>query len=229
MADKEKETLTEPLTIYEKLHAIQLEIRSPKDQKAKNYNYRSTEDIIAALKPFLKEHKLLLLLNDDLQLIGDRYYVKSTVTLKSLNGVNSVSASAFAREQENLSIMSQGQLSGATSSFARKYALGALLGIDDTEDLDKQIDRDEGKDEPKADRVLSEAQVKRFYAIARTGGYDAAAANKALKLKYNLSDPSQLSKKQYDEVCNAMDIKKKATKVPTGSEVDAAIDEDVPF
>ena len=169
MADKAKEKQAESLTIYEKLHTIQLEIRSPKDQKAKNYNYRSAEDIIAALKPFLKEHKLLLLLNDDLQLIGERYYVKSTVTLKSLDGINSVSASAFAREQENLSIMSQGQLSGATSSFARKYALGALLGIDDTEDLDKQIDDDRKKEKDgKVERVLSDKQINRFYAIAKS-------------------------------------------------------------
>lgn len=201
MADKEEPTM------IQKVFDIQQRIIAPKDQKAKNYKYRSAEDVIATLKPFLKEHNLLLIIKDDLVMIGERYYIKATVTLKDIDSEEEFSACAFAREQENLSIMSQGQLSGATSSFARKYALGALLAFDDTEDLDKQIDRDKRKNEPKTDRVLSDAQIKRFYAIAHSVGISEKVAMDTVKAKYGVL-PIHMSRKQYDEVCNSLEAKK---------------------
>lgn len=131
-------------TIYEKLNKIQQELNVPKNQKNKfgNYNYRSCEDIVEAVKPLLKD--LVLILSDEVVLIGDRFYVKATAKLT--DGKNEISNTAFARESEIKKGMDASQITGATSSYARKYSLNGLLGIDDTKDADTQ---DNTKDEPK--------------------------------------------------------------------------------
>lgn len=118
----------------EKLIKIQQELHAPKDLRNEfgGYNYRSAESILEAVKPMLDG--ALLLINDEVVLIGNRFYVKSTVTFEDGDFVRS--ATAFAREEDNLKGMTQGQITGATSSYARKYALNALFAIDNTSDLD---------------------------------------------------------------------------------------------
>lgn len=116
------------------LSKIQQQLKAPKNQMNTfgNYKYRSCEDILEAVKPLLSG--AVVLLNDDIVLIGDRYYVKATATIKS--GAESVSVSAFARESLEKKGMDVAQITGASSSYARKYALNGLFCIDDTKDAD---------------------------------------------------------------------------------------------
>jgi hypothetical protein len=117
------------------LNKIQQELKAPKDQKNAfgNYKYRSCEDILEAVKPLLG--KAVLVLCDDIVLIGDRYYVKATATLSYEEG-GVFSATAYARESLDKKGMDSAQITGAASSYARKYALNGLFCIDDTKDPD---------------------------------------------------------------------------------------------
>lgn len=125
-----------PENIHVKLGLIQRKLDAPKNQRNMfvNYNYRSCEDILAALKPLLEETKTYLLLSDEIVMIGSRYYIRATATLS--NAEQSISVSAYAREAENKKGMDESQITGASSSYARKYALNGLFCIDDTRDAD---------------------------------------------------------------------------------------------
>ena len=120
--------------IYSELARIQHELNAPKNlfNKFGNYYYRNAEGILAAVKPLL--NGLALIVNDEPMMVGDRYYIKATAMLT--DGEESVSATAYAREDETKKGMDGCQLTGACSSYARKYALNALLMIDDTKDSD---------------------------------------------------------------------------------------------
>lgn len=120
--------------IYAELARIQRDLKAPKNlfNKFGNYKYRNAEGILESVKPLL--NGLALIVNDEPILIGDRFYIKATVTLT--DGDDSVSASAYAREDETKKGMDGCQLTGACSSYARKYALNALLMIDDSKDSD---------------------------------------------------------------------------------------------
>lgn len=124
--------------IYSKLSIIQSELKVPKNQYNKfgDYSYRNCEDILEALKPILKETGTVITLSDGIELLGNRYYVKATATLTDVDSKESVSNSAFAREDEDKKKMDGSQLTGSASSYARKYALNGLLAIDDTRDSD---------------------------------------------------------------------------------------------
>lgn len=124
--------------IYAALMAVQSELKAPKGQKNTfgNYSYRSAEDILEAVKPLLKANGLYLNISDEVVLIGDRYYVKATVTAVDIATGEAASSTAFAREAAEKKGMDASQVTGATSSYARKYALNALFGIDDTKDAD---------------------------------------------------------------------------------------------
>lgn len=124
--------------IYSALMAVQSELKAPKGQKNTfgNYSYRSAEDILEAVKPLLKVNGLYLNISDEVVLIGDRYYVKATVTAVDIATGEAASSTAFAREAAEKKGMDASQVTGATSSYARKYALNALFGIDDTKDAD---------------------------------------------------------------------------------------------
>ena len=128
--------MAEKRNIYEKLQAIQAALKAPKSQYNSfgKYKYRKAEDILEAVKPLLKEQGLALICTDDLVNIGDRYYIKATVTIT--DGEASIFTTAFAREEETKSGMDGSQITGASSSYARKYALNGLLCIDDTADSD---------------------------------------------------------------------------------------------
>lgn len=119
---------------YARLAEIQEHLNAPKNQYNSfgKYKYRSCEDILEGVKPLLKG--LFLSISDEIVLIGDRYYVKATATIT--DGENSHSSSAIAREEENKKGMDAAQVTGATSSYARKYCLNGLFGIDDSKDAD---------------------------------------------------------------------------------------------
>ncbi|HAW7813163.1 TPA: ERF family protein [Escherichia coli] len=120
--------------LHKKLWTIQQTLNAPKNQRNNfgGYSYRSAEDILEAVKPLLQN--VTLTLNDEIVLIGDRYYVKATATLS--DGEDAIAVTAYAREEESKKGMDSSQLTGATSSYARKYALNGLFCIDDAKDPD---------------------------------------------------------------------------------------------
>ena len=126
------------MNIYEKLSNIQNELKAPKGQKNTfgKYNYRSCEDILEAVKPLCKKHKAVLILNDELVNIGERYYIKASVILNDFSMDERIINTAYARESDIKKGMDQSQITGTASSYARKYALNGLFNIDDTKDAD---------------------------------------------------------------------------------------------
>ncbi len=153
------------MNIYAKLAAVQNELKAPKSQfnKFGGYNYRSCEDIVEAVKPLLNKYGLLLTLTDEIQMIGDRYYVKATATVVTTSTEppstitadsisfkaepRAVTVQAYAREEQDKKGMDGSQITGASSSYARKYALNGLFAIDDTKDSDTT--NTHGKEQPK--------------------------------------------------------------------------------
>lgn len=124
--------------ILEKLNVIQSKLKAPKGQfnKFGNYKYRSCEDVLEALKPLLTETKTTIVMRDEIEFIGDRHYLRAVCTLYDLESDGQISNSAFAREPESKKGMDSAQITGSTSSYARKYALNGLFAIDDTKDSD---------------------------------------------------------------------------------------------
>lgn len=125
--------------IYSKLTNIQARLKAPKSQYNNfgKYAYRSCEDIVESAKPLLNEQGLALLMSDDVVLIGDRYYIKATATLIDIGDGEQVSVSALAREPVSRKGMDDSQVTGSSSSYARKYALNGLFCIDDSKDSDQ--------------------------------------------------------------------------------------------
>ena len=122
--------------IYCKLQKIQQQLKAPKGQynEFNNFNYRSAEDILEAVKPLLLEQGLTLTLSDQMEYIGNRYYIKATATLT--DGEDTITSTAYAREDESRAGMSESQVTGCSSSYARKYCLNGLFLIDDGKDSD---------------------------------------------------------------------------------------------
>ena len=129
------------LNIYEKLLNIQNELKAPKNQfnKFGNYKYRNAEDILEAVKPICLKYKAVINVRDTIIQVGDRYYVEATAYITNIeNPSEYIENQAYAREEESKKGMDSSQVTGATSSYARKYALNGLLCIDDTKDTDSE-------------------------------------------------------------------------------------------
>ena len=129
--------------LYKRLQLLQAELKAPKNRVNKfgGYKYRNTEDILQGVKPLLKKHNLALTISDEVVPLGAgesvRFYVKTTVTIYDVEDPkSSISNSAYAREPEAKKGMDDSQITGTASSYARKYALGGLLCIDDGIDAD---------------------------------------------------------------------------------------------
>lgn len=138
------------MEIYKRLREVQNELKAPKERLNKfgGYAYRSCEDILNAVKPLLEIYRLTLILTDDVVQIGDRFYVKATATLYSEDGED-VHNSAYAREPLQKKGADESQITGASSSYARKYALAGLLAIDSTEDADTE---EKPQEQPKEEK-----------------------------------------------------------------------------
>ena len=148
-----------------KLMNIQQELKAPKGQYNDfgKYAYRSCEDILEAVKPLLKKEKVVLTISDELQYIGNRYYIKATATLIDTESEAIISNSAYAREEEIKKGMDGSQITGASSSYARKYALNGLFGIDDNKDSDTtNIQNKEEKEDKKASPKQIEL-IQKYY------------------------------------------------------------------
>lgn len=126
------------MNVYEKLLKVQVELKAPKNQfnRFGKYNYRSCEDIQEAVKPLLSLVKAALTVGDEIVQIGDRYYIKATARFIDCESNDVVENTAFAREEQEKKGMDSSQLTGSTSSYARKYALNGLFCIDDVKDSD---------------------------------------------------------------------------------------------
>jgi hypothetical protein len=142
-----------------KLALIQQELCAPKNQYNSygKYNYRSCEDILEGLKPCLEKTGCALTISDELIVVGERYYVKATATLHDNETDFKISNTAYAREEETVKGMSSSQITGAASSYARKYALNGLFCIDDVKDADT---RDNRQKEAKAQKQAEAEQQK---------------------------------------------------------------------
>lgn len=151
--------------LIKKLADIQKKLNAPKGQMNTfgGYKYRSCEDILMAVKPLLID--MAITVNDEMVLVGDRIYVKATATIT--DGETSISTSAFAREAVSKKGMDDAQVTGSTSSYARKYALNGLLLIDDNKDADhgdnREVQRDFAKEMKHA---KNEETLKKIFAVA---------------------------------------------------------------
>ena len=161
------------MNINEKLLKIQIELKAPKGQYNSfgKYKYRSCEDILEAVKPLLQENKCTLTIKDDMEQIGNRYYIKATATLIDVEAPEDtmdmtsktitrykkeISNTAYAREEESKKGMDGSQITGTASSYARKYALNGLFLIDDTKDADTNEFKEQ-QESPKINKVMEEA------------------------------------------------------------------------
>lgn len=126
------------MNIYEKLGIIQSKLKAPKGQYNSfgKYKYRSCEDILEAVKPLLVETKTVLSVTDRMEVVGDRIYVRAEAHLNDCEDTGEITTVAYAREEESKKGMDSSQVTGAASSYARKYALNGLFCIDDNKDSD---------------------------------------------------------------------------------------------
>ena len=126
------------MEFWEKLVAIQNDLKAPKDKENKfgGFRYRSCEGILEAVKPLLAREGLVLTITDEIVQIGERFYVKATATVRGDAISDWMCTTAYAREADNKKGMDPAQVTGATSSYARKYALNGLFCIDDAKDAD---------------------------------------------------------------------------------------------
>lgn len=143
-----------------KLKLIQSDLNAPKNlfNKFGGYAYRSAESILEAVKPFLRSTDTVLTISDEMVEVGGRVYVKATATFTGEDG--SIATTAFAREPDDRKGMDASQITGATSSYARKYALNGLFCIDDTKDADAT--NDHGNTTPKAEPVKELSMVDKI-------------------------------------------------------------------
>jgi hypothetical protein len=179
-----------------KLASIQQKLKAPKGQinKFGGYKYRSCEDILEAVKPHLGD--LVLTISDDIVEVGGRVYVKATVSINS--GSGSVSTTAFARESETKKGMDESQITGAASSYARKYALNGLFCIDDTNDADAITQHEKPS-------VIDESQLAVIYDLLDKTDSDIEKFCKA----FHIEGVEAMLSSQFDKAMGALNRKLK--------------------
>ena len=192
------------MNVYEKLIAIQSELKAPKSQYNNfgKYAYRNCEDILESLKPLLKEHKSTIYISDEIVTVLERFYVKATVTFIDAETGEKIINTAYAREEEDKKGMDGSQVTGSSSSYARKYALNGMFAIDDTKDSDFTNTTTKGDN-----TGLSEAQIKRLLAIASKVNISADDVKKVVAKSFGVQDLRKMNKQQYDEICSRLEKK----------------------
>ncbi len=187
--------------IYEKLLNIQNELKAPKSQfnDFGKYKYRNAEDILEAVKPLCFKYKATLTLSDEIVLIGERYYVKATATLTDNEKPElKIWTTAYAREEESKKGMDGSQVTGASSSYARKYALNGLFNIDDTKDSDSTNTHGKDGKETTTQEVTNE-EILKLFALAEQAGYSKDTVFKQAKEKYK-KEVENLKKAEYNQL-----------------------------
>lgn len=195
------------MTVYEKLAAIQQKLIAPKSQYNSfgKYNYRSCEDILEGLKPCMKEVGAAVTVSDEVVMIGDRYYIKATARLIDTESGQSVENTAYARESDGKKGMDESQVTGSTSSYARKYALNGLFCIDDVKDADTRDNRQKGAEEQKkfeeesnrtANSLIPDAKVKALIAQCKKEGIE---PEKIARL-YKVNSLAELTERKFADI-----------------------------
>ncbi len=162
------------------LISIQSELKAPKTQYNKfgGYKYRKAEDILEAVKPLLAKQKCALIITDDIVMVGSRIYVKATATIKNEKGEYETST-GWAREEETKKGMDGSQITGASSSYARKYALNGLFAIDDNADSDMTND---GQHQAAQQQASPQAQAAQPAQQTATPQYHSNDINEAIQM-----------------------------------------------
>lgn len=185
--------------IYMKLVNIQSALKAPKSQfnSFGKYNYRSCEDILEGLKPILKDEKALVILDDNIVQIGNRFYVEATATLIDAETGEKVSTKALAREDETKKGMDLAQVTGSVSSYARKYALNGLFCIDDTKDSDAT--NKHGNEQKK--KEVNESELNTLYSLGESIEKDKNRVDSEVYKKFGKL-AVDLTKQEYEKVLN---------------------------
>lgn len=196
------------MNIYEKLTEVQNELKAPKSRYNSfgKYNYRSCEDILEAVKPLLKSKKLAMTVKDEVYSVGDRFYIMAVVTVFDCESEEKITTTAYAREDSEKKGMDGSQITGSSSSYARKYALNGMFAIDDTKDADswnthgkdKSSDKKEEQKEQRVDYATDE-QIGKINYMCNANPEFKEALPKALK-KYGVNNVIQLTKEQAEEL-----------------------------
>lgn len=164
MPENKQAVDTKQFNIHQKLAMVQQVLKAPKNQRNKfgNYNYRSAEDILEAVKPLAISTGAYVKIWDNIVMVGSRIYVKATVEFHDIDHPESepIVTTAFAREEEEKKGMDGSQVTGASSSYARKYALNGMFCIDDTKDSDATNDHGKGGGQPEVKRNPVAAAVQ---------------------------------------------------------------------
>ena len=211
------------MNIYEKLTEVQNELKAPKSKYNSfgKYNYRSCEDILEAVKPILKAKKLAMTVKDDVFNIGGRFYIMATVTVFDCESEEKVSTTAYAREDADKKGMDGSQITGSSSSYARKYALNGMFAIDDTKDADGWNTHGKDKTAEKKDEAKPyEEKPKNEYAteeqIAKLNKYYAKSTDKYRKAleKYGVTNAVQLKKMEAQSIINRVEAEMLKAGIP---------------
>ena len=195
------------MNIYEKLQAIQQQLKVPKSQynSFSEFYYRNCEDILEAAKPLCNEVKAALILGDEVKEVGGRVYVMAEALLVNTEKPEErIQCYGFARETESRAKFDAAQLTGAASSYARKYALSGLFGLDDSKDADTLPPADNNKDASKKTDKVTAKQVADLQALAKKKGVTIESIVSGYKLK-TLQD---ISPQQWAQAMNS--LKKRA-------------------
>lgn len=185
---------------YEKLLGIQSELKAPKGQfnKFGNYNYRSCEDILEAVKPLNVKYKTTVYLTDKVIQMGGRYYVEATAHFVDVESCESIEITAYAREEESKKGMDGSQVTGASSSYARKYALNGLFDIDDTKDSDTTNDGKGQAQKPSTQQPAAVNYRNEFIKLCKEKGFDPIQC----AAQYRIT--KQTTQEQYKVVCEML-------------------------
>lgn len=160
-------TTNSEISLIEKLVKAQTEIKAPKNQwnAFGKYKYRNAEDIQESAKPILADLGLALTLSDTVVQVSERYYVQSTASVS--DGIGELRVTAFAREDESRKGMTESQVTGCASSYARKYALGGLFLLDDTKDDDSEQQTAQATPKPAVQKPTTTPQQENLEALLR--------------------------------------------------------------
>lgn len=183
------------MSVYEKLAAVQHELKAPKGQYNSfgKYKYRSCEDILEALKPVLGKHGCTVTLSDEVVQVGERFYIRATANILDCESGEREFNTAYAREDAEKKGMDGSQITGTASSYARKYALNGLFLIDDTKDADtdayhEQTTGEKPKEDPKVAAAKAKANEVKRMLVKLMGDKTAAAQRWNEKYKADAGD-----------------------------------------
>ncbi|WP_220428484.1 ERF family protein [Streptococcus lutetiensis] len=202
----------EKVTIYKKLLNIQKELNVPKGQYNEfgGYSYRNAEDILNAIKPLLWENECTAFFRKDvIEQVGDRYYLVATFDFVDISTGEKITVEARAREEEKKKGMDASQITGAASSYARKYALNGIFLIDDAKDADTngyQKQQKQGANTKQQKQYINDNQLQQIYnginQLAQMTNQNPDIVASGILVRYNINDFRAVPSRYFNEVVN---------------------------